>query len=189
MQLKNVAEDTWTAAGTPVDCVLIGLLPGGLASDLRLGFKADAVISGINAGANMGTDILYSGTAAAARQGSHFGIPSIALSLDGSPPFSFEEPAKWAVSHLNELLALWDSEVFVNVNFPQKEGLPEGIVMTFPSRRVYDDAMDVKDVDGGKIARLLDGGVGSHPQEGSDACEVGQGNISVTRVNNLPVAR
>ena len=62
----------WTVSGTPADCVRVGLL--------YLNLKPDWVVSGVNHGGNLGVDILYSGTAAGAREASLFGVPSVAIS-------------------------------------------------------------------------------------------------------------
>jgi 5'-nucleotidase len=97
-KLKKIEDDTFSCSGTPVDCVIIALL-GGIPEiciskedgGLDLEKAPDLVLSGLNAGANLGTDIVYSGTAAAARQGSFFGIPSVALSLvDGEIPYQWD---------------------------------------------------------------------------------------------------
>ncbi|MDR0730727.1 MAG: hypothetical protein LBF63_03595 [Treponema sp.] len=61
--LKSRGEDTWSCSGLPVDCVVTAMLGA-------IPYKPDLILSGINRGANLGTDLLYSGTAAAARQGS-----------------------------------------------------------------------------------------------------------------------
>jgi 5'-nucleotidase len=73
VKLLELEKDTWSCSGTPVDCVLAGVL-GGLPD-----MKPDLVISGINQGANLGTDITYSGTAAAARPAAQMGVPAIAF--------------------------------------------------------------------------------------------------------------
>lgn len=83
-------EQGYTVTGTPADCVKMGLV--------GLGFKPDFVLSGINNGANLGTDVLYSGTVAAAVEGVVNGIPSIALSLAG--PTSFLSSAVQIVEKL-----------------------------------------------------------------------------------------
>lgn len=72
--LKVVARmmNQWTVSGTPADCVRVGLL--------CLDLKPDLVVSGINHGGNLGVDILYSGTAAGAREASLLGVPAIAIS-------------------------------------------------------------------------------------------------------------
>jgi 5'-nucleotidase len=77
----------YSVGGTPTDCVhiaLTGLIP----------FKPDMVISGINDGANMGDDTIYSGTVGAAMEGFLLGIPSIAVSMGSSEPKHFDTAAK-----------------------------------------------------------------------------------------------
>ena len=75
LEIKKIADSVWSCSGYPADCVLTAL------KSPLLPVKPDCILSGINAGANMGTDIVYSGTCAAARQGALDGIPSVALSL------------------------------------------------------------------------------------------------------------
>ena len=74
VRAKRLSGREFSVDGTPVDCVLTGLLT-------LIGRDVDAVISGVNRGPNLGTDILYSGTVAAARQGALMGKPSFAVSL------------------------------------------------------------------------------------------------------------
>jgi 5'-nucleotidase len=82
--------------GTPTDCVKLGigeLLPA----------KPDMVISGINAGANVGPDILYSGTVAAATEAAHLGFPALAVSHDSYAPANLEDHARFAVAVMERL--------------------------------------------------------------------------------------
>jgi 5'-nucleotidase len=89
--LSPRGEDSWSCSGLPVDCVVTALLGA-------IPYRPDLILSGINRGANLGTDLLYSGTAAAARQGSLFGIPSIALSLAGDECLEDQSAGKAAGS-------------------------------------------------------------------------------------------
>src|SRR5882762_9819709 len=97
--------------GTPTDCVHLAVT--GLLDDLP-----DMVISGINLGANMGDDTIYSGTVAAAMEGYLLGIPSIAISLASKTAAHFESAAAFAVSiverHRRRASAPW----LLNVNVP-----------------------------------------------------------------------
>ena len=86
--LKNQGENRWSCSGYPSDCVCVGL-----ESNL-FDFKFDVVVSGINQGANMGTDIIYSGTCGAARQAVLNGVPGIALSVD---------PLVWSEENLKNM--------------------------------------------------------------------------------------
>ena len=72
LDVVSRAGNQWTVSGTPADCVRVGLL--------YLNLKPDWVVSGVNHGGNLGVDILYSGTAAGAREASLFGVPSVAIS-------------------------------------------------------------------------------------------------------------
>ena len=85
--VSKINSMLYCVGGTPADCVhiaLTGLIP----------FKPDMVISGINDGANMGDDTIYSGTVGAAMEGFLLGIPSIAVSMGSSEPKYFETAAK-----------------------------------------------------------------------------------------------
>jgi 5'-nucleotidase len=153
MPLVRVREDVYVYGGTPVDCVLAALVQGGL------GFKADAIVSGINAGPNLGTDILYSGTAAAARQGSFYGIPSVAFSIDGAPPYRFAAAARWSAVHLAGLLRYWREGTFINVNYPNSDTY-SGYVFAYPALRIYQDSIKIqKSADGIESYSLNDSGV------------------------------
>ena len=84
----NQGAVKWFAvSGTPADCVKLGVLE-------LLEERPDLVVSGINAGLNHGFYINYSGTVAAAREGCVYGIPSIAVSMEGRSPANFDDFAK-----------------------------------------------------------------------------------------------
>lgn len=118
--INKINDNTWSCSGYPADCAAIGIQ-----SDL-FDFKFDAVISGINFGANMGTDIIYSGTCAVARQAVLNGIPGIAVSVDPVDwetvhveGFKFKAIADFVAKNLKVLvnLAKVDApKAFVNVN-------------------------------------------------------------------------
>ena len=72
LDIVSRLKNQWTVSGTPSDCIRAGLM--------LLDLKPDLVISGVNHGGNLGMDILYSGTVAGAREASHSGVPSIAIS-------------------------------------------------------------------------------------------------------------
>jgi 5'-nucleotidase len=98
--------------GTPTDCVhlaITGLLEA----------EPDMVVAGINAGANMGDDVIYSGTVAAATEGRFLGYPSIAVSLASYEPRYFDTAARVAVKLVTRLRQLpFPSESILNVNVP-----------------------------------------------------------------------
>ena len=131
--------------GTPVDCVRLANL--GLIPD----WAPEMVVSGINHGTNIGDDITYSGTVAAALEGVILGVPAIAVSqqsskleLDFSPPSAFEFTA--AAAFTARLVADLASVplapgTLLNVNFPGCE--PEGITVARLGRRYYQDELQV----------------------------------------------
>jgi 5'-nucleotidase len=146
------------------------------------------VVSGINKGANLGTDIVYSGTAAAARQGSFHGLPSIAFSLAGEGPFYWEPAVCFVVEQLEALIAPWKAGTFINVNIPNSPRGPEGIRTTFPSLRIYHDGVSLFDApDGRKYCFINAGAVWAEPEKGSDWDAVSQNYVSVSPVYVHPV--
>lgn len=98
--------------GTPTDCVHLAIT--GLLSD-----EPDMVIAGVNAGANMGDDVLYSGTVAAATEGRFLGLPAMAVSINSHQPGYFETAARVSAVLVGELqkrpLA---TDTIINVNVP-----------------------------------------------------------------------
>ena len=199
-KLTEIEKDTWSCSGTPVDCVIVSLL-GGIeevnitTEDGRiiLDKAPDLVLSGINVGANLGTDIVYSGTAAAARQGSIFGIPSVALSLvenDGN--WHWEPAVSFAVENLDKMMSYWKAGAFVNVNFPNTGKKPSALVPSFPSLRYYNDRIvNFTAPDGGlycfATTVLTPSDEMSRIDEGSDWAEVLKNNAALSVVKSQPV--
>jgi 5'-nucleotidase len=113
--------------GTPTDCVhlaLTGLLES----------EPDLVISGINLGPNLGDDILYSGTVAAATEGRFLGLPAIAISIDAHQPVHLETAARVAVLLVQRLQAEpLEHNLILNVNVPD---LPYGELKGFAATRL-----------------------------------------------------
>lgn len=111
LTVKKIRENVFSCSGTPVDCCIAGLR-----SEL-ISEKIDCVLSGINKGANLGTDVIYSGTAAAARQASFEGVPGIALSIesyDGS--WKFNTMADYVCDNLERFVSMWKPGCFININ-------------------------------------------------------------------------
>ena len=114
------SEHSYTFSGYPADCVFAGL------SGAFPGVKFDAVLSGINYGPNLGTDIIYSGTCSAAREAVLRNVPGIALSVDpldwekaNKEGFKFIALAEFVLNNLEKLISLAKFDVpraFVNVN-------------------------------------------------------------------------
>ena len=174
-----------TSNGTPSDCVALALL--GL-----LEREPDLVVSGINAGANVGSDITYSGTVAAAMEAVVAGIPAIAVSVDG---FEIADPAVAAAfaARLAALVLRTDGirprnapgePVLLNVNVPNlpRDAL-RGVQVTRLGRRVYRDALVERSDPRGRAYYWIGGEPPSGvPEEGTDIGALDAGYISVTPI-------
>jgi len=200
LKIKEIEKDTFSCTGTPVDCVITALL-GGIPEicistedgGLNMEKAPDLVLSGINAGANLGTDIVYSGTAAAARQGSFFGIPSVALSLvDGEIPYQWDTVIRYITENLTLIISYWKAGTFVNVNFPNIEKKPSAIVPVFPSMRCYNDRIVTFTAPQGGVYCFAKPGQTTSPYEGgmaedgSDWAEVLKNNAALSVVLSQP---
>ncbi|MFA5019321.1 MAG: 5'/3'-nucleotidase SurE, partial [Methylobacter sp.] len=98
--------------GTPTDCVHLAIT--GLLEN-----EPDMVFAGINHGSNLGDDVLYSGTVAAATEGRFLGLPAVAISLAGANPIHFETAAHVAVTLLQQLINHpLPQDTILNVNVP-----------------------------------------------------------------------
>lgn len=112
LRVCQVGENSYFVDGTPTDTVHLAVT--GLLHN-----KPDMVVSGINAGANMGDDVLYSGTVAAAMEGRHLGLPAIAVSMDSYTPEHYETAAmavQQLLKNLNQVS--FAANTILNVNVP-----------------------------------------------------------------------
>ena len=173
--------DTWSCSGYPADCVYIGPR---LVSPLRI----DLMISGINLGENLGTDIVYSGTASAARQASLLGYEAIALSLAADDGCHWDMAVSWAANNLEHLFAYCTKDTFLNVNIPNSPKGPEGIIATWPAPKKYKDSLQEMTTKNGRRYFMLetDGCEGDY-EPGSDCDVVSRNYVSVSTVYNFPV--
>ena len=174
-------EREYSCSGLPADCFMAG--SQGIMSE-----KPDVVISGINKGANLGSDIIYSGTAAAARQASIAGIPGIAVSLvSDEGPFYWEPLARFVLENLDLLISLSAEDVFVNINAPSLLAY-KGARLTGISRRDYHDSIIMHDApDGCKYSFFRGGKIQTHSDGNTDWDAVEAGYVSVSRVFAQPV--
>ena len=127
LRVQSVAEGIFSVDGTPTDCVH-------LATTGLLDREADMVMSGINAGANMGDDVLYSGTVAAATEGRSLGLPAIAISLTGET-FTHFDTAGVVAARLFEWVRRHPlpNDTILNVNVPD---VAEGDLAGFRATRL-----------------------------------------------------
>lgn len=177
LRIKEYSQNRYSVSGTPTDCVL-------LAKHGILGANPDLVVSGINHGPNMGEDVTYSGTVAAAIEGNILGIDSIAISITDWDPESFEAAgmiSRYLASRMLErergaLAFLW------NVNIPP---LPEeeirGMRVTKLGSRIYNDSIVRKVDPRGKEYFWIGGGEpGWTADSKSDFTAVSEGYVSLT---------
>jgi 5'-nucleotidase len=173
--------------GTPVDCVRFADL--GL-----LGARPQLIVSGINHGANLGDDITYSGTVAAALEGIVLGIPAIAISQQSAAremdfrfgrEFDFSVAAAFAAQLVRNVAEEpLPADTLLNVNCPA--GRPAGIEVTHLGKRLYNDELKLVEEDPDSDRRRYEI-YGFEPsfedEEGSDLSAIAQGRISVTPVH------
>jgi 5'-nucleotidase len=175
--------------GTPVDCVRLASL--GLVEK----FKTDLVVAGINHGANLGDDITYSGTVAAALEGVVLGIPAIAVSqqskaraldfrYDGG--FGFEVAAGFVAALVEQIEEVpLPVGTLLNVNVPA--GMPDGVEVASIGKRIYRDELKLAHEEDGPPARrrywIYGSDPGFHDEPGTDLAAVAAGRIAVTPIH------
>ena len=169
----------WAVSGTPSDCVKIGI-------KVIVDFPPDLVISGINFGSNMGTNVIYSGTVAAAAEGVIHGVSSLAISLDTNiNPADYSYAAKFA-----QRLALavieknLDEDILLNVNVPAiPDNQIQGVQITRQGVSKFDDVYDKRTDPRGRVYYWLTGDK-EEIEEGQDvdSTAVKNGQVSITPI-------
>lgn len=184
LRITERGEQFYSVNGTPTDCVHLALT--GLYEDT----EPDIVISGINAGANMGDDVIYSGTVAAAMEGRNLGLPAMAISIASFRPNHFESAAKAVISLLNQLPDLKlsnkdNTATILNVNVPD---LPwksiKGLQATrLGKRHKAEPVIRTTDPRGDEIFWVGPVGEEADAGEGTDFYAIQNGYISVTPIH------
>jgi len=174
--LARHGDDVFSLEGTPTDCVNIAL-SGLLESD------PDMVVSGINDGPNMGDDVLYSGTVAAAIEGRNLGHPAVALSMATHEPTHYETAARVAKTLVSRLLeAPLPSDTILNVNVPDVpyDELRGWSATRLGSRHQSRNAIRQTSPRGQEIFWIGAAGDVSDDGPGTDFAAVTDGRVSVT---------
>lgn len=179
-------ENCFSCSGTPADCVILALRGA-------LGTVFDCVVSGINIGPNLGDDITFSGTVAAARQSVLMGTPAVAFSLFDEmhgAPYLFDVISSQISKRLPQLVALSDSDHLVNVNIPNINREMSWI-SAHPSLRLYDDIFSVCSPPNSQDRFFFMAAEPRKitPERQSDLATVQNGNVSVSMINIHPIAR
>ncbi|MBL8966800.1 MAG: 5'/3'-nucleotidase SurE [Spirochaetaceae bacterium] len=176
-KVSKHAEREYSCSGTPADCVILaglGAIP----------FEPDLVVSGINRGPNLGTDIIYSGTCAAARQAVLHGLPAIAVSCAAyREPLAYGAAASFVRRNLARLVEHCGPGLFINVNAPSSEAEDLSGQWAVPCRRRYLDRLHAFEApDGHTYCFLSDTRIETNEDESSDHAVVAAGRVAVTPV-------
>jgi 5'-nucleotidase len=166
--VNGLGFEAYRVNGTPADSVAMGLYHSG---------KVDLVLSGINLGSNLGSDIWHSGTVAAAKQAVLLGVPAVAISQVTNSELPTFDKQKPYITEIIEMLITGEQPKLVNVNLPKE---PHGILWTHQSIREYN----------GKVVESHDPMGRKHywfaaipltePDEYSDRWAVDHGFVSLT---------
>jgi 5'-nucleotidase len=178
MPLRAYATDNGfiKVDGTPTDCVHLAIT--GL-----LDHEPDMVFAGINHGSNLGDDVLYSGTVAAATEGRFLGLPAIAISLVGSNPVHFETAADVAVTLLKQLVKKpLPKDTILNVNVPDValKDLKGFKATRLGQRHKSEPVIKSKDPRGRIIYWVGPPGAEQDAGPGTDFYAINEGYVSVT---------
>jgi 5'-nucleotidase len=175
LRITKIADKFYSVDGTPTDAVMLAVY--GI-----LKKRPDIVISGINHGPNLGDDVSYSGTVAAAMEGTILNIPSIAVSIANWNPKHFDSAAKFI-----RKLALFvlknglPKNTYLNVNIPDRKEIIKKYKITHLGKRVYNDVVIEKaDPRGKKYLWIGEQSPIWEKEKDSDFSAVKKGCVSIT---------
>lgn len=181
VRVSKVDDRTWRVHGTPTDCVHVAL--AGL-----LEIEPDIVVSGINTCGNLGDDVIYSGTVAAAMEGRFLGLPALALSLctsEGSPR-TYESAARAAVEIVARLATdPLPADTILNVNVPDLawEEIEGFEVTRLGNRHRAEECVSQVDLRGRRWFWIGPAGPEQDAGAGTDFHAIRTGNISITPIH------
>jgi len=177
LRITPTGDEAWVVDGTPTDCVL-------LAVSQMYDEPPHLVVSGVNHGPNMGEDVLYSGTVAAAMEATILGVPAVAISFTGEDDGRLASYGELLETLLGRLLARADfpRETFFNINLPDRPaGEAAGVRVTSLGRRVYLDSLTRSRDPRGREYYWIGGGESRwRGRDDSDFRAVQAGYVSVT---------
>lgn len=172
--------DAWWVSGTPADCIKLGI-------ETLIGVKPDLIVSGINNGENLGTDIIYSGTVSAALEGSIFNIPAFAVSYAKYGEADFSKAAEYALQIIKQSLNYKIPKgIILNINIPDLSSVKKvkGIKITEVGVKKYKNNFEErKDPRGNSYYWLAGELIDSEIGENTDINAVRNGYISITPIH------
>lgn len=174
--VREVGENLFAVDGTPTDCVH-------LATTGLFEHDPDMVVSGINTGANLGDDVLYSGTVAAATEGRSLGLPAIAISLIDDDCRHYDTAARVAVSMVRLLIDHpLPADTILNVNVPDRpyDALAGYRATRLGYRHRAEKLIADRDPRGRRVYWIGPAGSQADAGPGTDFHAVGEGFVSVT---------
>jgi 5'-nucleotidase len=178
LRVRKVDERRYYVNGTPSDCVHLAL-EGFLETD------PDIVVSGVNHGANLGDDVIYSGTVAAAMEGRFLGLPAIAVSLVGAHASHIDTAARVAMELVLKLTENpLPSDIMLNVNVPDMayEDLRGIEAARLGFRHRSEPMIEQKDPHGRSIYWIGPAGEGQDTGPGTDFAAIEKGAVAVTPI-------
>lgn len=176
LRISKTGENRYCVNGTPSDCVHLALT--GFLEE-----EPDLVVSGINHGANLGDDVIYSGTVAAAMEGRFLGFPTIAVSLVGRSPTHFETAGRVAAELVQRLQKhSLPKEFILNVNVPDRpyEDLTGMVVSRLGFRHKSEPVVKSLDPHGRTIYWVGPAGPGQDAGPGTDFHALERGAVAIT---------
>lgn len=173
LRLFRHGERVFSVDGTPADCVYVAIHAEGRVLPRR----PDVVVSGVNHGVNLGDDVFYSGTVAAAREGALKGIPSLALSATADA--DYEAAAELGARLTLALCTTGSDPILLNVNIPRGRDWP--LRATRLGRRIYRDEVEFRRDPRGREYLWIGGpGADHRPLAGSDTEAFDEGVVGIT---------
>jgi 5'-nucleotidase len=192
LRLKKVTETKYSLSGYPADCVILGL-GNHIINDI------DLVVSGINHGPNIGDDIFFSGTVAAARTACIFGRPGIAVSMNRvhEPSKYFHDAADFVVDFIEKHTALLknigdnslpSTPPLFNINYPDISSTKvKGVKFTRVGKRLYLNTFNEQKENIYESTIDILGKADALHNDGWDVTELNKGYISITPLKNEAV--
>lgn len=177
LRVSRVDDNCYAVDGTPTDCVHLAV------TGLLEAREPDMVIAGINAGANLGDDVLYSGTVAAAMEGRFLGFPAIAFSVCATRPRHLEDAARLARRQVERLMREpLPAELILNVNIPDRplSAINGERATRLGSRHRAEPAIKSEDPQGRPIYWVGSAGAEQDAGAGTDFHAIGEERVSVT---------